>query len=133
MISFDTTRFGMIEVEEDRVINFPEGLLGFQGLSRYILLDYKDTTLKWLQAVDDPDIAFIVSEPSLIDPNVSIEPDFTTKRFLEIEKSEDLAVLVIIRVKAGKIAANFGGPIFLNAAIMKGIQVVLDKPNNSKK
>ena len=63
MISFDTSRFGRLEVGKDKIIDFPTGLIGFPDIKRFILMDYKDTSLKWLQAVDDPDVAFIVTPP----------------------------------------------------------------------
>ena len=66
MVKIETSRFGSLEVPEDRVIRFPVGLLGFPRLNRYILIDYKDTPLKWLQSVEDPDVAFIVTDPKTI-------------------------------------------------------------------
>ncbi|MBF0463477.1 MAG: flagellar assembly protein FliW [Nitrospirae bacterium] len=122
-----TTRFGTIELESSKVISFPEGILGFPDLKRYVLMDYKDTEIKWLQAVDDPDIAFIVTDPAVLMPGFSIVLDPMTKKFLDLENTEDLLVLVIIRVENGKVIANFLGPLIFNATLMRGVQVVLDK------
>jgi len=127
MIEFPTVRFGRIEVEEDRILHFPQGLLGFRGLRRYILMDYKDTHLKWLQAVDDPEVAFIVIDPSLIEEDYARRIDDTVRQSLGIEKGEDLAILVTIRVHEGKVIANLSGPIVINAATRTGMQVVLDR------
>ena len=66
MIAFPTTRFGNLEVDDDRLIQLQDGLLGFPDLKRFVLMDYKDTVLKWFQSVDDPDVAFIVVDPSLV-------------------------------------------------------------------
>lgn len=126
MMSFETSRFGSLEVEEDKIINFPNGLLGFPEIKRYILMDYKDTPLKWLQAVDDPDIAFIVMEPTILSPDYSIKLDATARQCLQLENDNDLAVLVIIRVEGEKVIANFQGPILLNASLMRGMQVVIE-------
>ncbi|QWR78824.1 flagellar assembly protein FliW [Candidatus Magnetomonas plexicatena] len=122
-----TTRFGTIELDSSRVISFPDGILGFPQLKRYVLMDYKDTQIKWLQAVDDPDIAFIVTDPAVMMPGFSIVLDPMTKNFLELENPEDLLVLVIIRVENGKVIANFLGPLIFNATLMRGVQVVVDK------
>lgn len=127
MIRFETSRFGTLEVEDNKIINFHDGLLGFSHLKRYILMDYKDTPLKWLQAVDDPEIAFIVVEPRIFFPDYSIKLDNAIKHHLQIENDEDLAVLVIIRVEGEKMIANLHGPILLNASLMRGVQVVLEK------
>lgn len=129
VLLIETSRFGTIEVDEDRIINFPDGLLGFPDTKRYLLMDYKDTPLKWLQSVDDPNIAFIVVEPEILNPESELSPDNATKKFLRLENDEDLAVLVIIRVENdSKVIANYRGPLYLNANLMIGVQVVLDKP-----
>ncbi|MBF0536802.1 MAG: flagellar assembly protein FliW [Nitrospirae bacterium] len=126
-ILFETTRFGPLVIQTSKVIHFPEGLLGFPELKRYILIDHKDTPLKWLQAIDDPDIAFIVTNPAVVSPDFTMTIDSATKKYLEIENDADMVVLVIIRVDNGVVIANFRGPLVFNAAIMRGIQVVLDK------
>ncbi len=126
MITIDTSRFGKVEVEEDRIIHFPEGLLGFPSLKGYVLIDYKDTPLKWLQSVDDPTIAFIVTEPSVLVPDYSVPLDEEAKKLIEIGDVQDLAVLIIIRVENEQVIANLRGPIVMNARVMKGIQIALD-------
>lgn len=127
MVQFETSRFGALEVEEERIINFPDGLLGFPDFKRYILMDYKDTPLKWLQAVDDPDLAFIVTEPAVLFSDYKARLDPATRQYLKLEKDEDLAVLMIIRVEGEQVIANLQGPLFLNAGSMLGAQIVVDK------
>lgn len=131
MIKFKTSRFGDLEVEKDKVINFPTGLVGFPDINRFILIDHRDTPLKWLQALDDPEIAFIVVPPSTIVAEYNIELDKTVKQYLELENNDDLAVLVTIRVNGDDVIANFQGPIVINSRSMTGAQLVLDKPNKS--
>ena len=65
MVCFETSRFGKLEIAEDKIIKFPAGLLGFPHVKRYALLDYEETPVKWLQAIDDPHVAFIVMDPTL--------------------------------------------------------------------
>ncbi|MBF0456331.1 MAG: flagellar assembly protein FliW [Nitrospirae bacterium] len=126
-ILFETSRFGTVEVDADKVISFPDGILGFPSLKRYVLLDHKDTVLKWLHAVDDPDVAFIVVEPVVLLPDFTMTTDPVTKKFLRIEQEEDLVTLVIIRVENEQVIANFHGPLLFNASLKLGVQVVLDK------
>lgn len=127
MVKFETTRFGTLEVDSNRIIYFPDGILGFPSIKRYILMDYKDTPLKWLQAIDHPDIAFIVMDPTISSTSYSIKLDDTIRQYLQLENDEDLAVLVIVRVEGDNVIANLQGPILMNASLMRGVQVVLDK------
>lgn len=128
MISFQTSRFGVIEVAEEKIINFPEGIPGFPLLKRYILMDYKDTPLKWLQAVDEPDVAFIVVEPRLINPDFNFVPDEQTKSLLELQKDDDLVILIIIRREGEQVVANLQYPLLFNSLSMKGMQICVEEP-----
>ncbi|MBI4620085.1 MAG: flagellar assembly protein FliW [Desulfobacterales bacterium] len=127
MVRFETPRFGILEVGEEKIITFPEGLLGFPDIRHYILMDYKDTPLKWLQAVDNPDVAFIVAGSSMLSLDYSRELNAATRQCLQLENDEDLAILVILRVEGEKVIANSQGPILLNASRMRGMQVVLEE------
>lgn len=126
MVSFATSRFGTLEVSEDKVISFPLGMLGFPHIKRYVLLDYEDTPVKWLQAVDDPDVAFIVMEPNLLAEDCTIALDATMRQTLQLEDEEDLALLTIVRVESGKVLANLKGPLLFNSRLKIGIQAVLE-------
>jgi len=127
MISFNTTRFGQISVPEEKIITFKDGIPGFSFAKRFVLLDYKDTILKWLQSVDEPDLAFIVTEANNIEPAYEIMLDKSVKDHLEIDDEKSMAVLLILRVQDGKVIANFNGPLILNADKMLGAQVIIDK------
>ncbi len=127
MMRFNTTRFGVLEVDNDRLITFPDGIPGFPDVKRYILMDYRDTSLKWLQSVDDPDIAFIVAESKIFSPDYSVKLDDAIRQYLEIKDESDLAILVIVRVENGNIAPNLHGPLLLNAENMRGVQIVVEK------
>jgi len=131
MIKLHTSRFGVLDVKEEKIINFPSGLVGLPSLNRFILIDHKDTPLKWLQAIDDPDIAFIVISPSLIIAEYSLDLDKSVQQYIQLDNEDDLAVLVTMRVNGEDVIANFQGPIVINSRAMKGVQVVLDRPGKS--
>jgi flagellar assembly factor FliW len=126
MVSFTTSRFGTLEVSEEKVISFPLGMLGFPHIKRYVLLDYEDTPVKWLQAVDDPDVAFIVMEPTLLAENCTITLDGAMRQTLQLEDEEDLALLTIVRVENGKVLANLKGPLLFNSRLKIALQAVLE-------
>lgn len=127
MIRFETSRFGPVEIDDSKIIDFPEGMPGFASLKRYILMDYKDTELKWLQSVDDPAVAFIVCLPGTYAPGFEAPVDDAAARFLGLEKKEDLVVLLILRVEAGKVIVNIRAPLLFNAVLMRGMQLVPER------
>ncbi len=126
MIRFRTTRFGELEVTEDKLIYFPEGLPGLRGNRRFVLIDYKDTDIKWLQSVDTPSVAFIVIDPFSIEPTYSVTLPDTMRELIGLEKPQDVAVLVILRKEKDSIIANLQGPLVINTVNRRGVQLVLD-------
>jgi len=131
VIKFSTTRFGVLEADEEKIINFSDGLVGLPDLKRFILIDHKDTPLKWLQAVDDPDIAFIVASPDIIVDGYSTDLDRTVKNYLQLENENDIVVLVILRVSGEDVIANFQGPLVINACSRKGVQTILERSHKT--
>ncbi len=124
MISFDTSRFGRLEVGKDKIIEFPSGIIGFPETRRFIMMDYQDTSLKWLQAVDDPDVAFIVTQPLDLFPEFTVNIEKSTRNILGINEEEDIVILAILRVDGDNVTANLQGPLIINSLTKKGMQVV---------
>lgn len=124
-MKINTTRFGEIEIEDNKVIHFPLGIPGFDNLKRYILLDYKDP-IKWLHAVDDPDIAFIVTEPFGLFPEYALTIEDDVEQFLEITDAAETVVLVILNVADNRLNANLKAPIIVNTAKLKAAQIILE-------
>ena len=122
-----TTRFGEIDVDPGRVLHFPRGIPGFEHVKKYLLIEYKDGKYNWLQAMDDPDLAFMVCDPSLFAISYNVpEPVLT---FLGVTGEKDLAILLIIRVDRAekKVIPHVQGPLVFNTRNRKGMQWVLDR------
>lgn len=121
-----TTRFGVIEIAEDRVITFPKGLLGFPDRTQFCLLEPgEDACFFWLQSLDDPGLAFVVTDPSLFikDYSVPIRPEQMTD--LSLEKLDDAQVFVIVNKVDGELTGNLQGPLVINTITRAGEQLVL--------
>ena len=69
-MNIQTTRFGEIEITKDKVIYFPNGLIGFEDCKQYFAL-YRDekSCVWWLQSVERPEVAFILTDPLNFMPN----------------------------------------------------------------
>ncbi len=121
-----TTRFGVIEIAEDRVITFEKGLLGFPDRTRFCLLEPgEDACFFWLQSVDDPDLAFVITDPTLFvqDYQVPIRPEQLAA--LGIDKVEDSQVFVIVNKVEDNLTGNLQGPLVINTLSRVGEQFVL--------
>lgn len=127
-----TSRFGEIEIDEKRVIEFPKGIPGFSNLKKYALLDYKGP-VKWLHSVEDPDVAFIVTDPFPIFPDYSFDIGDEVEELLEIKKAEDIVILSIINTSDNGLTANLKAPIISNISSLKAAQVLLEDERYSFK
>lgn len=121
-----TTRFGDIQIAEDRVITFPKGLLGFSSFTRYCLLQPNDdAAFFWLQSLDDPSLAFVVTDPSLFFPDYSAPIRPEQMQEMGLTALEDAQVFVVVNKVSESLTANLQGPLVINTATRSGEQLVL--------
>ncbi len=121
-----TTRFGSVSIADDRIIEFPRGLLGFSHHKKYCLLEpSEESVFFWLQSLDDPSLAFVVTDPSLFTPDYSVPIRPEQMEGLELGKLEDAQVFVIVNKVEGNLTGNLQGPLVVNTLTRRGEQMVL--------
>lgn len=123
-----STRFGQFTVGEEKVLDFPDGLLGFEGCKRFVILEHEPATpFKWLQSADDPDVAFVIINPAEFAPGYAVElgRDDVLKLGLKDAREAAVYVLVVIPDDPSAMTANLQGPLVINAERRLGRQVVL--------
>lgn len=129
MLRVETTRFNVVEVKEDEIIELPLGLIGFPELKRYVLLDHdKDSPFKWLQSLDDGAIAFVLINPLLFKPDYTVEVSESEISLLELAGEEDAVISVIITIPNNpqNMTANLKAPLIFNLKNRKGRQIILN-------
>ena len=125
----ETERFGSIEVDDRSILKLKRGMLGFEEMKRFCLIQHKpDTPFKWLQSVDLPDLAFVVVDPSRFFADYEIEISDSDAAELEIDDPEHAVVLTTVTIKPDerKVTTNLAGPIVINAKTLVGMQIVLE-------
>lgn len=125
-MEIQTTRFGRLSIDNDRIITFPRGLLGFPNYMQYALIEAADgAEFFWLQAVDEPQLAFIVTDPNLFfkDYDVPLREENQTE--LQITDATQGRVLVICNRVGEWLTGNLLGPIVINDQNRLAQQIVL--------
>ena len=128
----ETSRFGTLDVLEDRIIHLPSGLFGFPEDKRYVLFEHKKgSPFFWLQSVDDSGLAFVLIDPLLVKPDyeIQISPEDLDELALK-EVPADIQTLVIVNITPGErveLTANLLGPIVVNVKKRLGKQIVLEE------
>ncbi|MCG6551376.1 MAG: flagellar assembly protein FliW [Candidatus Magnetominusculus sp. LBB02] len=131
-MKINTTRFGDVEVEEDKIIHFPRGVIGFKSLTRFCMLPFKEP-VQWLQAVDDPDVAFIVCDPFALFTNYGFKVEDFVEEYLDCKEIEDIVVFVLLVVENNQLFANLRSPILVNSANMKAAHLFIADESVSMK
>ena len=129
-MKLETRDFGQIDIDEDRVITMPAGMPGFPEAQRFIILDREETRpFLWYQCVDDPDLAFVIINPKLFQPDYSLDLGAVLREMSwNGDREEDLAVYAIVNASEGipeKITANLIGPLVINTRKKEATQMVI--------
>lgn len=120
----NTTRFGEIYLDKAMIINFPSGIPGLSKLNKYFLIDYTDI-IKWLHSVDEPNTAFLVTNPFVFFPSYSFEISDDIEKSLGIKRAEDIAVIVLLAVTNDLITADLREPLVINVSNKNAAQLVI--------
>lgn len=125
----NTPRFGELQIKDEDIIVFPSGILGFDDVKRYVLLEHsEDGAFHILQAVDDPAVAFVLIDPRTFRPDYKIDIDPAQVAALALDDEADAVVMAIVTVPEGDPAgmtANLRAPLVFNVRKRLGCQVVL--------
>lgn len=122
------TRFGEIEYDPAHILNFPEGLVGLDQLKNFLVMpNKKQGPLFWIQCVDDPVFAFVVTDPTNFFLDYMVVPDNAERQKLGIDENGTFFVLAIVSISEEKeITLNLSGPILYAPETNRALQVILE-------
>ena len=131
MKTIHTVRFGDFEVEEKSIVHFAQGIPAFEDEYEFVIIPYdEESPYVFLQSLQTPDLAFLMTSPYLFFKDYEFEIDDATEKKLGLEKPEDVAVYVLLTIPGGSIkdmTANLMAPVIINKNTMQAKQVVLEK------
>lgn len=125
-MQIETSRFGWVKVDDERVLTFPRGLLGFPEHSQFALIQNgSENYFFWLQSVDEPGLAFVVTDPTIYFPdyNVPVREEAATE--LQLTDEQAVQVMVICNKVGDWITGNLLGPLMVNSSNRLATQVIL--------
>lgn len=125
-MEIQTTRFGTLSVDDSRVITVPKGLLGFPKHTRFALIQTSDENyFFWLQSIDEPGLAFVVTDPTIFFKDYDVPIREETQADLALEDPAAVQLFVICNKVDNWLTGNLLGPIVVNASNRVAEQVVL--------
>jgi len=135
-MKINTKFFGEVEINEENIIEFPNGIPGFEEEKRFVLLDINEgATYQSLQSVDNPEVALVVTNPYVFFHDYEFDIDENTINLLSINSKEDVMVLSVLTLKDPfkHTTANLQAPIILNFTTGKAKQLILHDTNYQTK
>ncbi len=118
-IIISTAQFGDIQIEQEQVFFFPNGLLGFEDLKKYVLIADEETDpFKWLISLDDTSIGFPLISPYFIDYEYDINKKIDNN-------NQVIFAVVTLQNEKKRITANLKAPLIIDLSLMQGEQILL--------
>lgn len=129
-----TKLFGTIDIQEDKIITFENGIIGFPHCKQFTLIfeetgegDHK--SVSWLQSLDEPAFALPVIDPLLVKEDYGPEVKEEALGDLGTLVPENIYVLVTLTVptQIEKMSVNLKAPIVINTDERKAVQIILEE------
>ena len=124
----NTTRFGELQVNTEDIINFSEGLLGFEKLTQFFIVDPGDSTLiLWLQSIENPATAFPIIEPKIFKPDYVAKLLPADMNSVNLENISEARIYTILTIPTdiSAMSANLKAPVVVNNSKKIARQIVL--------
>lgn len=124
-----STRLGAIEISEEQIIHFPQGLVGFSNEKNFAYIALQEEgPFAFLQSVNRPELAFLVADPFVFFMDYEFELEDHLAEELAIGSENKPLIITIISLidKPENMTANLLAPLVINQQTRQGIQIVLD-------
>ena len=123
-VTLHSSRFGVLEIPDEAVIEFPSGLIGLGGTHYALLARNEDSAFVWLHSLDDPDLAVPVTNPFRFFTTFEVELSDDEAARIGLSETDEPAVYVTVRATDSleDFSANLYAPILISGG--RGHQVI---------
>ena len=131
-MKIETKIFGEIEISEEKIVTFQDGIIGFPEMKRFALLHDEErgagAGIRFLQSLDEPGFAMPVMDPLVVKPDYDPEVDDELLASAGDITAENLLVLVTVSIPGDlkKMSVNLQGPSIINIDEHKACQLIVE-------
>jgi flagellar assembly factor FliW len=126
-VQIHAPHFGLIKIEDEKLVSFPKGVIGFTQAKKFCLLSLPTVKpYEWLQCVDVPELAFLVVPVIVLRPDYQLQLNGDEEELLNFAAGQSPLVLAIMTMSgsAQDATANFLAPLVINDELKIGCQVI---------
>lgn len=127
-MKLQTELFGDVEVTDESIIVFPDGLIGFPQFCKYTIFELPEyQPFFGMQCIEEPHLSFVLVDPRMIVDEYALALSELDKANLGITSTSDLMVfaLVVLHSDPNNMTANLQGPIVINPETKTGKQIIV--------
>ena len=128
MQTVTSTRFGEMQYSEEDLLVFPRGIPAFEHNHDWILAGEEDNAIKWLQNIEDGDLALPVTTPDAVMPDYNAKIPEDELNIVGSKDFAELALLIVVSIPEGApwdMTANLRAPILVNLKNRRAVQVIV--------
>ena len=123
--------FGEIVIEDDKIIHFPSGIIGFPDLTDFALIHDEEKgagSIHWLQSLQEPAFAMPVMDPLIVRPDYNPQVDDELLKPIGELMPEEILVMVTVTIPSDltRMSVNLRGPVIINTVERKACQVIVE-------
>ena len=125
-----TLNMGIVEVSEKQIIDFPEGLFGFEDSRKYALIEAEQKPFVWMQSIEHEHISFLLINPFLFRAEYELDVDEKDQKLIDLDNPGNALIFAIVTFlgDGSPITANLQGPVVINTRNNLAVQAVLSDP-----
>lgn len=125
-IPLKSKAFGDVIVSEKQIFDFPEGIPGFDFIKKFVFLQENNTPFMWMQAYDEPSLAFIIINPLSFLQDYKLMVSQNDMEAISAQSVDDVQVFAIVTIpeNPSDMTANLQGPVILNLKNNEGMQAI---------
>ena len=132
-LKIQSNRFGLLEIEESQVLEFVCPIIGFEDVKNFALFEHEaDSPFFWLHSLEDPDLAFVLTNPTHFGFQYEFEIPTEEANRLNLKTEDDVLIYTLVTVpddEPNKLTANFKAPIVINKNTHQAMQFVIPQDN----
>ena len=131
-MQINTKRFGLIEIDDEKIITFENGIIGFPELKHFTLIhdeeEGNNAVIRFLQSIEEPGFAMPVMDPFRVKEDYAPEVNDELLACAGNLTDENMLVLVTISIPSDltKMSVNLQGPFVINVDERKACQIIVE-------
>ncbi|WMT40664.1 flagellar assembly protein FliW [Paenibacillus sp. D2_2] len=132
-MELDTAQFGVVDVKEKQIFNFPKGIPGFEEYTQFAVIDLPDGPFSYLQSVQESQIALLITDPFIFFPDYEFELSDHAIEELELGTLLMIRCILTLNKEVSKSTINLLAPVVFNLETQRAKQVILHSTEYSSR